>query len=135
MKSKFFIDRPILSIALAVVIMLVGYIGFVSLPVEQFPDIAPPVVEVSADYTGASADAVQKSVIVPIEEAINGVDGIDYISSSSTSSGSAYISVVFKSGIDPDMAVVMVKNRVAEGRPSSSWYSSCCSSSRAVGPR
>ena len=114
MKSKFFIDRPILSIALAVVIMLVGYIGFVSLPVEQFPDIAPPVVEVSADYTGASADAVQKSVIVPIEEAINGVDGIDYISSYSTSSGSAYISVVFKSGIDPDMAVVMVKNRVAE---------------------
>lgn len=68
----------------------------------------------SADYTGASADTVQKSVIVPIEEAINGVDGIDYISSNSTSSGSAYISVVFKSGIDPDMAVVMVKNRVAE---------------------
>ena len=94
--------------------MLVGYIGFESLPVEQFPDIAPPVVEVSADYTGASADAVQKSVIVPIEEAINGVDGIDYISSNSTSSGSAYISVVFKSGVDPDMAVVMVKNRVAE---------------------
>ena len=114
MKSKFFIDRPILSIALAVVIMLVGYIGFVNLPVEQFPDIAPPVVEVSADYTGASADAVQKSVIVPIEEAINGVDGIDYISSSSTSSGGAYISVVFKPGVDPDMAVVMVKNRVAE---------------------
>ena len=114
MKSKFFIDRPILSIAFAIAIILVGYIGFESLPVEQFPDIAPPVVEVSADYTGASADAVQKSVIVPIEEAINGVDGIDYISSSSTSSGSAYISVVFKPGIDPDMAVVMVKNRVAE---------------------
>ena len=91
-----------------------GAIGFTSLPVEQFPDIAPPVVEVSADYTGASADAVQKSVIVPIEEAINGVDGIDYISSSSTSSGNAFISVVFKSGIDPDLAVVMVKNRVAE---------------------
>jgi len=90
---------------------------------------------VSADYTGASADTVQKSVIVPIEEAINGVDGIDYISSNSTSSGSAYISVVFKSGIDPDMAVVMVKNRVAEGRPSSSWYSSCCSSSKAAVPR
>lgn len=114
MRSKFFIDRPILSIALAAVIMLVGMIGFVSLPVEQFPDIAPPVVEVSADYTGASADAVQKSVIVPIEEAINGVDGIDYISSSSTSSGNAFISVVFKSGVDPDLAVVMVKNRVAE---------------------
>ena len=114
MKSKFFIDRPILSMALAIVIMLLGVIGFVNLPVEQFPDIAPPVVEVSADYTGASADAVQKSVIVPLEEAINGVDGIDYISSSSTNSGSASISVVFKSGIDPDIAVVMVKNRVGE---------------------
>ena len=114
MRSKFFIDRPILSFALAIIIMLVGAIGFTSLPVEQFPDIAPPVVEVSADYTGASADAVQKSVIVPLEEAINGVDGIDYISSSSTSSGNAFISVVFKSGIDPDLAVVMVKNRVAE---------------------
>ena len=114
MRSKFFIDRPILSIALAIVIMLVGSIAFWGLPVEQFPDIAPPVVEVSADYTGASADAVQKSVIVPLEEAINGVDGIDYISSSSTSSGNAFISVVFKSGIDPDLAVVMVKNRVAE---------------------
>jgi len=100
--------------ALAVVIMLVGIISLVNLPVEQFPDIAPPVVEVSAEYTGASAEAVQKSVIVPIEEAINGVDGIDYISSSSTSSGNAFISVTFKSGIDPDMAVVMVKNRIAE---------------------
>ena len=114
MKSKFFIDRPILSMALAIVIMLLGVIGYVNLPVEQFPDIAPPVVEVSADYTGASADAVQKSVIVPLEEAINGIDGIDYISSSSTNSGSASISVVFKSGIDPDIAVVMVKNRVGE---------------------
>ena len=114
MKIKFFIDRPILSMALAVVIMLVGIISFVNLPVEQFPDIAPPVVEVTANYTGASAEAVQKSVIIPIEETVNGIDGIDYISSSSTSSGSAYISVVFKPGIDPDMAVVMVKNRVAE---------------------
>lgn len=114
MKSKFFIDRPVLSIALAVVILLLGFLGYSALPVEQFPDIAPPVVEVSADYAGASAEAVQKSVIVPIEEAINGVDGIDEIVSSSTSSGSASISVTFKSGIDPDMAAVLVKNRVAE---------------------
>ena len=76
--------------------------------------MAPPIVEVSADYPGASAEAVQKSVIVPIEQAINGANGIDYISSSSTSSGSAFIQVVFKNGIDPDMAVVMVKNKVAE---------------------
>jgi len=113
-KSKFFIDRPILSIALAVMMALVGIVGYVHLPVEQFPDMAPPIVEVSADYPGASAEAVQKSVIVPIEQAINGANGIDYISSSSTSSGSAFIQVVFKNGIDPDMAVVMVKNKVAE---------------------
>ena len=93
---------------------LVGIVGYVNLPVEQFPDMAPPIVEVSADYPGASAEAVQKSVIVPIEQAINGANGIDYISSSSTSSGSAFIQVVFKNGIDPDMAVVMVKNKVAE---------------------
>ena len=86
MKSKFFIDRPILSIALAVMMALVGIVGYVNLPVEQFPDMAPPIVEVSADYPGASAEAVQKSVIVPIEHAINGANGIDYISSSSTSS-------------------------------------------------
>ena len=114
MKSKFFIDRPILSIALAVMMALVGIVGYVHLPVEQFPDMAPPIVEVSADYPGASAEAVQKSVIVPIEQAINGANGIDYISSSSTSSGAAFIQVVFKNGIDPDMAVVMVKNKVAE---------------------
>ena len=114
MKSKFFIDRPILSIALAIVMAIVGIVGYVNLPVEQFPDMAPPIVEVSADYPGASAEAVQKSVIVPIEQAINGASGIDYISSSSLSSGSAFIQVVFKSGIDPEMAVVMVKNKIAE---------------------
>lgn len=114
MKTHFFINRPILSIALAVATALMGAIAFMNLPVEQFPDIAPPVVEVTAEYTGASADAVQKSVIVPLEEAINGVEDIDYISSSSTSSGIASISVVFKPGVDPDMAVVMVKNRVGE---------------------
>jgi len=113
-KSKFFIDRPILSIALAVVILLLGFLGYFGLSVEQFPDIAPPVVEISADYPGASAEAVQKSVIVPIEEAVNGVDGIDEILSSSTSSGNANISITFKSGIDPDIATVMVKNRLGE---------------------
>ena len=114
MKSKFFIERPVLAIALAIVMAIVGIVGYVNLPVEQFPDMAPPIVEVSADYPGASAEAVQKSVIVPIEQAINGASGIDYISSSSMSSGSAFIQVVFKSGIDPEMAVVMVKNKIAE---------------------
>jgi len=114
MNSKFFTDRPILSIALAFVIILLGFLGYSSLSVEQFPDIAPPVVEVSADYAGASADAVQKSVIIPIEEAINGVDGIDEILSSSNSNGSASIFITFKPGIDPDMATVLVKNRMTE---------------------
>ena len=114
MKSKFFIDRPIFSIALAAVILLLGFLAYRALPVEQFPDIAPPVVEVSADYAGASAEAVQKSVIIPLEEAINSVDGIDEILSSSNSSGSASIAITFKPGTDPDMATVMVKNRVSE---------------------
>ena len=114
MKSKFFIDRPILSIALAVMMALVGIVGYVNLPVEQFPNVAPPIVEVSAEYPGASAEAVQKSVIVPIEQAINGANGIEYISSSSTSSGTAYIQVVFKNGTDPEMAVVMVKNKISQ---------------------
>ena len=114
MKSKFFIDRPILSIALAVMMALVGIVGYVNLPVEQFPDVAPPIVEVSAEYPGASAEAVQKSVIVPIEQAINGANGIEYISSSSTSNGAAYIQVVFKNGTDPEMAVVMVKNKISQ---------------------
>ena len=114
MKIRFFIDRPILSIAIAVVILLLGFLGFGGLSVELFPDIAPPVVEVSADYPGASAEAIQKSVIVPIEEAVNGVDGIDEILSSSSGSGSASVSITFKPGIDPDMAAVMVKNRVSE---------------------
>lgn len=114
MKSKFFIDRPILSIALAVMMALVGIVGYVNLPVEQFPNVAPPIVEVSAEYPGASAEAVQKSVIVPIEQAINGANGIEYISSSSTSSGTAYLQVVFKNGTDPEMAVVMVKNKISQ---------------------
>ncbi len=114
MKSSFFVDRPILSIAVAAVILLLGFLGYRALPVEQFPDIAPPVVEVTADYAGASADAVQKSVIIPLEEAINSVDGIDEILSSSNSSGNASISITFKPGTDPDMAAVLVKNRIGE---------------------
>ena len=114
MKNNFFIDRPIFSIALAAVILLLGLLGYYGLAVEQLPDVAPPVVNVSADYTGASAEAVQRSVIIPIEEAVNGVDGIDEIYSSSTSSGSANISITFKPGTDPDMATVLVKNCLDE---------------------
>ena len=114
MKNNFFIDRPIFSIALAVVILLLGVLGYNGLAVEQLPDVAPPVVEVSADYAGASAEAVQRSVIIPIEEAVNGVDGINEVLSTSTSSGNASITITFKPGTDPDMATVLVKNRLGE---------------------
>lgn len=81
MKLKFFIDRPILSIVISVTIVLLGIVGLSSLPVEQYPDIAPPTVNVWAAYPGANAETVQKSVVVPLEEAINGVEGMTYITS------------------------------------------------------
>ena len=94
-------------------ILLVGAISFTTLPLEQFPDIAPPTVSVSATYTGASADAVMKAVIQPLEEGINGVENMLYMSSTATNSGSATINVIFKQGTDPDMAAVNVQNRVS----------------------
>ena len=112
MNLKFFIDRPILSIVLSVVIVLLGFIGLKSLPVEQYPDIAPPTVSVHATYPGANAETVLKSVIVPLEEAINGVENMSYITSTSSNSGSAEIMIYFKQGTDPDMAAVNVQNRV-----------------------
>ena len=104
MNLKYFIDRPILSVVISVVIVLLGLIGLVSLPVEQYPDIAPPTVMVSTTYSGANAEAVQNSVIVPLEEAINGVENMTYMESSASNSGSASISIYFKQGTDPDMA-------------------------------
>ena len=95
------------------VIVLLGLIGLVSLPVEQYPDIAPPTVRVSTTYSGANAEAVQNSVIVPLEEAINGVENMTYMESSASNSGSASISIYFKQGTDPDMAAVNVQNRVS----------------------
>ena len=91
MISRFFISRPIFACALSVLVLLAGIVGYVNLPVEQFPDVAPPVVTISTEYTGASAEAVMKSVITPLEEAVNGVEGMEYITSSSTSSGMATI--------------------------------------------
>ncbi len=114
MNSKFFITRPILSVSLSVLITLIGVIGLLHLPIEQFPDVAPPVVNIDTDYTGASAEAVQKSVIVPIEEAVNGVDGMEHIFSQATSDGEGTTSITFRKGTDPDMAAVMVKNLVSE---------------------
>lgn len=113
MQVKTFIDRPILSFVISVMILLVGLIGLSQLAIEQFPDIAPPTIRVSASYTGANAETVMKSVVVPLEEAINGVDNMSYMVSSATNTGTATINVYFKSGTDPDMATVNVQNRIA----------------------
>lgn len=114
MRLRTFIDRPILSCVISVLILLVGIISLVNLPMEQYPDIAPPTISVSASYTGANAETVQKSVVVPLEEAINGVENMLYMTSTSTNTDSGSIMVYFNQGTDPDMATVNVKNRVAE---------------------
>ena len=113
MKGNIFIKRPVMAISIAIMILLVGAISFTTLPLEQYPDIAPPTVSVSATYTGASADAVMKAVIQPLEEGINGVENMLYMNSTATNSGSATINIIFKQGTDPDMAAVNVQNRVA----------------------
>ncbi|WP_041990514.1 efflux RND transporter permease subunit, partial [Capnocytophaga cynodegmi] len=110
---KKFIDRPVLSTVISILIVILGILGIIALPVSQYPDIAPVTVTVSANYTGANAETVLKSVVIPLEEQINGVENMDYISSTANNSGSANISVYFKQGTDPDIAVVNVQNRVA----------------------
>lgn len=114
MKLRTFIDRPILACVISVLILMLGLISLFNLPMEQYPDIAPPTVMVSTSYTGANAETVQKSVIVPLEEAINGVENMTYMTSTSTNNGSGSITVYFKQGIDPDMATINTKNRVSE---------------------
>lgn len=113
MNVKTFIDRPILACVISVAIVLLGILSLITLPVEQYPEIAPPTVSVSANYSGANAETVQKSVIVPIEEAINGVEDMLYMVSSATNTGSANIQVYFRQGTDADMAMVNVQNRLA----------------------
>ncbi|TDW97185.1 efflux RND transporter permease subunit [Dinghuibacter silviterrae] len=110
---KIFIRRPVLSTVISVIIVLLGIVGMVQLPVAQYPDISPPTIQVSATYTGANADVVLKSVIVPLEEAINGVEGMSYMTSTATNTGSATISVYFRVGTNPDMDAVNVQNRVS----------------------
>ena len=114
MKLRTFIDRPILACVISVLILMLGLISLFNLPMEQYPDIAPPTVMVSTSYTGANAETVQKSVIVPLEEAINGVENMTYMTSTSTNNGSGSITVYFKQGTDPDMATINTKNRVPE---------------------
>ena len=114
MKLRTFIDRPILACVISVLILMLGLISLFNLPMEQYPDIAPPTVSVSTNYTGANAETVQKSVIVPLEEAINGVENMTYMTSTATNNGSGSIIVYFKQGTDPDMATINTKNRVSE---------------------
>ena len=113
MNLRTFIERPVLSAVISITIVVVGIIGLFSLPVEQYPDIAPPTIMVSTTYYGASAETLQKSVIAPLEEAINGVEDMTYMTSSATNAGSVSITVYFKQGTDPDMAAVNVQNRVS----------------------
>ena len=109
-----FIKRPVMAVSIAAVILIIGTISLLTLPVEQYPDIAPPTVIVSTTYTGADAEAVQQSVIVPLEESINGVEDMIYMTSTANNSGSATISVFFKQGTDPDVAAMNVQNRVSK---------------------
>ena len=114
MKLDRFINRPVLSTVISVFIVIFGILGLTSLPIEQYPDIAPPTVRVTTTYTGANAQTVLNSVIAPLEEQINGAENMDYMVSSASNNGSATIEVYFKQGMDPDMAAVDVQNRVAK---------------------
>ena len=116
MKLDRFIKRPVLSTVISILIVILGILGLVSLPVTQYPDIAPPTVYVSASYQGANAQTVLNSVIAPLEEAINGVENMTYMTSSASNNGEATIQVYFKQGTDPDMAAVNVQNRVTRAQ-------------------
>ena len=116
MKNNIFINKYVMACAISVVIALVGYISMTTLPVEQYPDIAPPTVSVTTSYSGADENTVMKSVIQPLEEAINGVPDMLYMTSKASSNGDVEISVLFKQGTDPDMAAVNVQNRVTQAQ-------------------
>lgn len=113
---KHFINRPVFSSVVSILIVILGILGLRALPVTQYPDIAPPTVSISANYTGASAETVMNSVIIPIEEQVNGVEGMDYISSSASNNGSANIQIFFKQGVNPDIAAVGT-NKVQRATP------------------
>ena len=110
---KKFIERPVLSTVISIIIVILGVLGLVTLPVSQYPEIAPPTVQVTASYQGANADVVMNSVVVPLEEQINGVEDMTYMTSSASNDGTATITVNFKLGTNPDLAAVNVQNRVA----------------------
>lgn len=114
MNLRTFIERPVLSAVISITIMIMGLIGLANLPIESYPDIAPPTIQVSTTYYGANAETLLNSVIAPLEEAINGVEDMTYMTSTASNSGSASITIYFKQGTDPDMAAVNVQNRVSK---------------------
>ena len=116
MKGNIFIKRPVMAMSVSILILIIGMISLLTLPVEQYPDIAPPTVQVAAQYTGADAEAMMNAVIMPLEESINGVENMMYISSTASNAGRGTIDVVFKQGTDPDMAAVNVQNRVSKAQ-------------------
>jgi len=114
---KTFIERPVLSTVISIIIVVLGFIGIASLPIEQYPDIAPPTVQVVATYPGANADVVMNSVVIPLEEQINGVEGMTYMTSSAANNGMSMTRIFFRQGINPDIAAVNVQNLVARATP------------------
>lgn len=114
---KTFIERPVLSTVISIIIVILGVLGLTALPITQYPDIAPPTIQVSASYPGANAETILESVIIPLEEQINGVEGMTYITSEATNNGTAAITVFFDQAVDPDIAAVNVQNRVARANP------------------
>ena len=116
MKGNIFIKRPVMAMSISILILIVGMISLLTLPVEQYPDIAPPTVMVEAQYTGADAEAMMNAVIMPLEESINGVENMQYITSTASNAGRASIQVIFKQGTNPDMAAVNVQNRVSKAQ-------------------
>jgi multidrug efflux pump subunit AcrB len=115
--SRFFIDRPIFASVIAIVIIILGGVAYLRLPISQYPEIAPPTINITGQYSGASAETVADTVVTPIEEAVNGVEGMLYISSNSTADGKFSIAVTFDVGTDLDTAQVQVQNRVSSVLP------------------
>src|SRR5690606_22996154 len=114
---KTFITRPVLSTVISIIIVILGILGLSTLSVTQYPDIAPPTIQVTATYPGATAATILESVIIPIEEQINGVEGMTYLTSTATNNGTAAITVYFNQDVDPDIASVNVQNRVTRANP------------------
>ncbi len=114
---KTFIERPVLSTVISIIILILGFLGLTALPITQYPDIAPPTITVNATYPGANAETILESVVIPIEEQINGVEGMTYITSNASNTGVATITVFFDQDVDPDIAAVNVQNRVARANP------------------